>query len=73
MNHETENNQLNNTEHEKNHHEPRPYWKRAHLHWAFWVGVVCMAIALLVYIFSVDLALVPRSWHQQTLPAATSK
>ena len=56
-------NQLDNIDHEKNHHVPRPYWKRTHIQWAFWIGVVCISIALLVYIFSVDLALVPRPWQ----------
>jgi len=60
---ENELNQEDNTDHEKNHHIPRPYWKRPHIQWAFWIGVFLMAVALLVYIFSVDLALVPRSWH----------
>lgn len=57
---EPEQNQLDNTAHEKNHHAPRPYWKRTHIQWAFWIGVALMAIALLVYIFSLNLSLVPR-------------
>lgn len=70
---EQELNQIDNIDHEKNHHAPHPYWKRTHIQWAFWIGVVLMAVALLVYIFSVDLALIPRSWHQQAPPPVTSK
>ena len=36
---ENELNQQDNTGHEKNHHIPRPYWKRPHIQWAFWIGV----------------------------------
>jgi len=70
---ETENNQQKNLLHEKNHHELRPYWKRAHLHWGFWVGVLLMTLALLVYIFSIDLSQLPRIRHHQTPPASTAR
>jgi len=70
---EPERNREDNTSHEKNHHAPEPYWKRVHLHWGLWLGIVLMTIALLVYILSVNLALVPRSWQHQPQPAATSK
>jgi hypothetical protein len=70
---EAEQNHLDNTEHEKNHHAPAPYWKRPHIQWGFWIGVALMGIALIVYIFSLNLALVPRSWHQQAQPTASGK
>jgi hypothetical protein len=62
---EAEQNRLDNTEHEKNHHVAVPYWKRPHIQWGFWIGVALMGIALVVYIFSLNLALVPSSWHRQ--------
>jgi len=43
-----------------------PYWKRAHKDWRFWVGVIFISVALVVYITSVDLALVPRRAPQPT-------
>ena len=69
---ENELNQQDNTEHEKNHHAPRPYWKQPHIQWGFWIGVALMSIALLVYIFSLNLALVPRSWQHTSQPATTT-
>ena len=38
-----------------------PYWKRAHRDWRFWVGVVFLSAALIVYVMTVDLSLVPRN------------
>ncbi len=46
--------------HEKNAHPPKPYWRRMHTHWAFWVAVFCLFAALFIYIFSYDLILVPH-------------
>jgi hypothetical protein len=37
-----------------------PYWRRAHRDWRFWVGVVLLTAAILIYVFTIDLALVPR-------------
>jgi len=49
-----------NPEHEMNHHEPKPYWRRAHTDWKFWVALVFLAVAITVYVMTVDLSLVPR-------------
>ena len=49
-----------NPEHEKNHHPPKPYWRRAHTDWKFWVGVVALAVAITIYVMTVDLSMVPR-------------
>ncbi len=61
---------------ESKHHHPQegprppkeesyvPYWKRAHKDWRFWVGVVFISLALVVYITSVDLSLVPHRVQQ---------
>ena len=37
-----------------------PYWKRAHTDWRFWVGIVLMFAAMIVYVMSEDLAWRPR-------------
>ena len=36
--------------------DTRPYWKRAHHDWRFWVGMCFMFAALAIYILSDDLA-----------------
>jgi len=50
-----------------------PYWKRAHRDWRFWVGALFMSVALIVYVMSDDLALVPRVQPSQAPPAALSQ
>jgi len=47
------------------HHEHPPYWKHAHRDWRFWVAVFFVFGALIVYVMSDDLALVPRSHPRQ--------
>ena len=49
-----------NPEHEKNYHPPKPYWRRAHTDWKFWVAVVALAVAITIYVMTVDLSMVPR-------------
>jgi hypothetical protein len=39
-----------------NHSGHRPYWKRAHRSWPFWIAVVLMLAAMLIYVMSDDLA-----------------
>jgi hypothetical protein len=36
-----------------------PYWKRAHLDWRMWVGLVFMFTAIAIYVLSDDLAFLP--------------
>jgi len=43
------------------HHAHIPYWKRAHTDWRFWVGVMLMFLAMIVYVTSMDLAC--ASWQ----------
>jgi hypothetical protein len=50
-------------------HEKRPYWQRAHRDWKFWVGVFFIALAIFIYVTSVDLSLVP-SRHPHSVPAS---
>ncbi|MGA2098476.1 MAG: hypothetical protein ABSH39_19445 [Candidatus Acidiferrum sp.] len=52
------------------HHDPGPYWKRAHHDWRFWIGMFLMLMAITVYFMSDDLSLVPSS-HPGT-PASTA-
>lgn len=53
------------------HHDQRPYWRRAHHDWRFWVGLVLMLTAITVYVVSDNLAFLPRS--QQPVPGAAGK
>jgi hypothetical protein len=46
----------------------RPYWKRMHRSWPFWVGMVLVTAAITMYVLSDNLALVPRSHPRQALP-----
>ncbi|MHB8522021.1 MAG: hypothetical protein ACYDH9_14845 [Limisphaerales bacterium] len=43
-----------------NHSDHRPYWKRAHRSWPFWIAVFLMLAAMLIYVMSDDLA----GWHR---------
>jgi hypothetical protein len=53
---------------ENGHHEPRPdpYWKRAHHDWRFWVALLLMLGAMLIYLMTDDLSMVP---HIRARPA----
>jgi len=57
---------------DQSHHDHRPYWKRAHHDWRFWVGLFLMLTAIFVYVGTNDLSMVP-SGRQKTLPSATLK
>ncbi len=50
---------------------PGPYWRRAHHDWRFWVGVVLMVGAMVVYVTSENLAFRPRI--QQPVPGAVGR
>ena len=45
--------------HRPDHNHQRPYWQRAHRDWRFWVGVVCISVAIYVYVMSNDLSMLP--------------
>ena len=51
------------------HHGHRPYWKRAHRDWVFWVGLFLMLSAAVIYVMSDNLALLPGI-RPQHVPAA---
>jgi hypothetical protein len=42
------------------HEQQKPYWQRAHKDWKFWVGVVFIAAAIVIYVMTLDLSTVPR-------------
>jgi len=46
--------------HEKNYHPPKPYWRRAHRDFKFWIAVAFIFAAIWIYIISFDLVLVPH-------------
>jgi hypothetical protein len=41
------------------HEQQIPYWKRAHKDWKFWIGATAIAVALVIYVLSLDLSTVP--------------
>jgi hypothetical protein len=49
--------------------DPRPYWKRAHHDFRFWIGMVLMLAAITIYVISDDLSLLPVGQPHVTLPA----
>ena len=55
------------------HHAHVPYWKRAHTDWRFWVGVVLMFAAMMIYVMSGDLAWRPRLQPPQPISGAVGK
>jgi len=58
---------------DSSHDGRRPYWKRAHRDWRFWVGLVFMFAAISIYVMSEDLAWMPRSQPRQPLSGAVGK
>jgi hypothetical protein len=41
-------------------HDHKPYWKRMHHTWSFWVFLFLMLACILYYIVSVDFAFAPH-------------
>jgi hypothetical protein len=54
-------------------HGHRPYWKRAHHDWRFWAGVFFMLAALIIFVMSDNLSLIPRGQPQQPPSGAVGK
>lgn len=42
-------------EHNKKHHDDKPYWKRIHHTWSFWVFLFLMLAAMIYYTLSGNL------------------
>ena len=55
-------------EHNNDNSDTRPYWKRAHHDWRFWVAMVLMAIAISTYVVTQDLSFLPGGRRVQPVP-----
>jgi hypothetical protein len=55
------------------HHGPTPYWQRAHNDWRFWIGVVLMFAAMIIYVMSIDLAWRPGHQPQPVMSDPVGK
>ena len=42
------------------HHEHKPYWKRIHHTWSFWIFLVLMFGGIMYYIYSISFSLAPQ-------------
>jgi hypothetical protein len=51
--------------------ERRPYWKRAHHDWRFWVALVLMLMAMFIYLMTDDLSIIPHI-HTRSAQSSTS-
>ena len=45
-----------------------PYWKRAHRDWKFWVAILLMLVAMVIYVKTNDLSMRPHNQMQQRVP-----
>jgi hypothetical protein len=45
----------------------RPYWKRMHHSWLFWVGMAFVSVAITIYVLSDNLALPSGQPHPALL------
>jgi hypothetical protein len=45
-----------------------PYWKRAHHDWKFWVAILLMLVAMIIYVKTNDLSERPKNRTQQRVP-----
>lgn len=50
----------------------RPYWKRMHHSWFFWVAAISMLTAMVIYVTSINLAFRPRLHAQAPQPAGNT-
>jgi hypothetical protein len=55
------------------HHEPDPYWKRAHRDWRVWVGLFLMFAAITIYVMSDNLSFFPFGQHRQAQSDSSRK
>ena len=54
-------------------HSRSPYWRQMHHHWYFWVAMLLMLVAIVNYVMTEDLSLVPRNQPQQPRPNVDGK
>jgi hypothetical protein len=45
-----------------------PYWKRAHHDWKFWLAILLMLVAIIIYVKTNDLSVRPHPQMQQKVP-----
>jgi len=45
----------------------KPYWKRMHHTWSFWIFLFLMFVAIMYYIVSVDFAFAPQQQVKQPI------
>lgn len=48
----------------------RPYWRRAHHDWRFWLAMVLMSAAIATYVLTQDLRFVPGTQRVPAVPAS---
>ena len=60
-------------DHNHVHQGHRPYWKRAHHDWKFWIALFLMLAAMVIYVMSEDLAFRPHHRPQQPLSGAVGR
>jgi hypothetical protein len=55
------------------HHEPDPYWKRAHHDWRVWVGLFFMFAAITIYVMSNNLSFFAQRAARHSQAGSTLK
>ncbi|MBU2493039.1 MAG: hypothetical protein KJ571_10485 [Bacteroidetes bacterium] len=55
-------------QHVTNEKNNKPYWKRIHHDWKFWVAIFLMLAAMFIYIRTNDLSVRPNNQTQQKVP-----
>ncbi len=45
-----------------------PYWRRAHHDWKFWIGIILILVAVVIYVKTNDLSERPHPQMQQQVP-----
>ncbi|MGA2296765.1 MAG: hypothetical protein ABSG15_04365 [FCB group bacterium] len=60
-------NLLEMQEKEEAKHDHKPYWKRVHHSWIFWIFLVLTLLAILYYTMTDDFSFAPRSRAKQPL------
>lgn len=56
--------------HSAHQHDPTKSGMKPHIKWTMIIGVILMIGAMLIYVFTMDEALVPGEKVQQPMPAA---
>jgi hypothetical protein len=59
--------------HHSDHPGERPYWRRAHRDWKFWIALSLMLAAIVIYVMSDDLMFRPHRQSQPSLSGSVGK